>query len=56
MSSFSAPTRKKGSNDEFKDAVWIDNYFGARKYGVRFRGTIEFLDGDDYEIAEVAEK
>lgn len=52
MSNFSAPTRKKGSNDEYKEAVWVDNYFGPKKYGVRFRGTIEFLNGDDYEIKE----
>lgn len=31
MSNFSAPTRKKGSNDEYKEAVWIDNYFGPKK-------------------------
>ncbi len=53
MSNFSAPTRKKGSNDKYEEAVWIDNYFGPKKYGVRFRGTIEFLNGDDYEIKEV---
>lgn len=54
MSNFVAPTRKRGSNDEYKEAVWVDGYFGPRKYGVRFRGTIDFLDGKDYEIGEVA--
>lgn len=56
MSNFSAPTRKKGSNDEFKEAVWIDNFFGQRKYSVRFRGTTELLNGDDYEIEEAIAK
>lgn len=50
MSNFSAPTRRKGTNDEFRDAVWIGNYFGDRRYGVRFRGTVAILDGDKYEI------
>lgn len=53
MSNFVAQTRLKGSNDDFKEAIWIDGYFGPRKYGVRFRGTIDFLKGDDYEIKEV---
>lgn len=53
MSNFNAPTRLKGSNEEFRDAVWVDGYFGPRHYGVRFRGTVDFLDGDDYEIADV---
>jgi len=50
MSNFVALTRRKGSNDEFKEAVWVDY---GRRYGVRFRGTIEFLDGDDCEIEGV---
>lgn len=54
MSNFSAPTRKKGSDDEYIDAVWVDNYFGPKKYGVRFRGEIVFRDGDEYEISEAA--
>lgn len=54
MSNFVAPTRLKGSHDELKEAVWVDGYFGPRHYGVRFRGSIDFLDGDNYEIAEVA--
>lgn len=53
MSNFSALTRTKGSSEKFRDAVWIDNYFGLRHYGVRFRGTTAVLDGDDYEIKEV---
>lgn len=52
MSSFSAPTRKKGTNDEYKDAAWIDDYFGPHRYGVRFRGTTKVLDADDYEMKE----
>lgn len=52
MSNFNAPTRLKGSNDEFKDAVWIDNYFGHRHYGVRFRGTAKILDADLCEVKE----
>ena len=55
MSNFSAPTRLKGSDDEYRDAVWVDNYFPAAdsragRYGVRFRGKIDFLPGDKFEI------
>lgn len=56
MSNFIAPTRKKGTNDEWKDATWIDGYFGGRKYGVRLEGTDEWLDGSEYEIEEVIAK
>lgn len=52
MSSFSAPTRKKGTDKKFREAVWIDNYFGHHRYGVRFRGSVSILDGDGYEIKE----
>lgn len=54
MSNFYAPTRRKGSNDEFREAAWLDGHFGPRKYGVRFRGGVDILDGDNCEIAEVA--
>lgn len=58
MSNFSAPTRRIGSNDEFREAVWVDNYFRggltrASRFGVRFRGEIEFHHGENYEIEEV---
>lgn len=53
MSNFYAPTRQIGSGDEFKEAAWIDGYFGPRHFGVRFRGTIDILDGDNYEIQEM---
>lgn len=52
MSNFSALTRRKGSNDEFRDAVWIDGYFSNGGYGVRFRGTVTVLDGNEYEIKQ----
>lgn len=52
MSNFSALARKKGTNDEPRDAAWIDDYFGPHHYGVRFRGTTEVLDADDYEMVE----
>lgn len=54
MSNFMAPTRKKGTNDEWKNATWVDGHFGGRRYGVRFEGTDEWLDGSGYEIEEVA--
>ena len=58
MSNFMAPTRKIGSNDEFREAVWVDNYFKdeasrAERYGVRFRGEVEFHHGNNHEIEEV---
>ena len=53
MSNFIALTRKKGSNDEPKHAAWVDDYFGKHHYGVRFLGTIDFLNGDEYEITDV---
>lgn len=52
MSNFSAPTRLKGSIGEFKDAVWIDGYFGEHHYGIRFRGSTTVMDGNLYEIKE----
>lgn len=52
MSNYAALTRRKGSEDEWKEAVWVDNYFGPGRYGVRFRGTIRFLDGEKYERKE----
>lgn len=53
MSNFYAPTRRVGSGDEFKEACWIDGYYGPRHFGVRFRGTVDILDGDDYEVQGV---
>lgn len=50
MSNFYAPTRKKGSDDEYEEAAWIDNYFGSHHYGVRFRGSVDILDADEYEM------
>lgn len=50
MSNFIANTRLKGSADKYKKAIWLDNYFGPRQYGVCFCGTHKFLKGEDYEI------
>ena len=52
MSNFVALTREKGSLDDYREAVWVRDYFGPQHYGVRFRGTIDFLDGDKYEIVD----
>jgi len=52
MSNYVALTRRKGSEDEWKEAVWVDNYFGPGRHGVRFRGTIHFIDGREFEWKE----
>ena len=52
MSNFVAQTRLKYTDQEWREAVWVDNYYGPRKYGVRFRGTVQFLHGEDCEIKE----
>ena len=56
MSNFTAPTRLKGSDDEYREAIWVDDYFGPHQYGVRFRGTVRFVHGEDCEIGEVVAK
>lgn len=48
----SYPTRRKGSNDKWVDAVWYKDYFGGGEHGVRFRGKIEILRGSKYEITK----
>ena len=36
MSSYIAMTRRPGTG-EFEAAFWIDNHYGPRHYGVRFK-------------------
>ncbi len=50
MSNFVAQTRLRGTDDEFREAVWVDGYYGPHRYGVRFRGTVDFVHGEDCEI------
>lgn len=52
MSNYTAMARLKGTDHEWHEAVFIDNYYGPRKYGVRFRGTTHFLREDEVEVAE----
>lgn len=54
MSNFVAQTRLRGTDDEFREAVWVDDYYGTHRYGVRFCGTVDFVHGEDCEIEDVA--
>lgn len=49
MSNYFGMARPKGSTEEFKDVVFIDNYFGPRKYGVRIRGQVAVKPIEEYE-------
>lgn len=52
MSNFTALARLKGSTGNYREAVFIDGYFGARNYGVRFRGSTTFYHAEDVEVLE----
>lgn len=54
MNSQNYPTVKKtravGSNEEFMDAVWYDNYYPDGCAGVRFIGKVDIQRSDLFEI------
>ena len=52
MSNYTALARLKGSAGNYREAVFIDGYFGGRNYGVRFRGSTTFHRAEDVELLE----
>ncbi len=54
MSNFIRMTRRPGT-DRFEAAVWLDDYYGPRVYGVRFPdGTTYCEVGRRWEFADEA--